>query len=127
LRNAVGQQSLDEVLAQTEKINASIRQILDTTAVEQGVEVTLVELKDIQLPDSMKRTMAVRLKQSAKSERKSLQQKAKREPPPLLSCPADERHWRTHGFLTRELVAAKPNQQVGGLPHESFVPDAALH
>ncbi|HME75423.1 MAG TPA: SPFH domain-containing protein [Mycobacterium sp.] len=58
LRNVVGQHSLDEVLAQTEKINASIRQILDTTTVEWGVEVTLVELKDIQLPDSMKRAMA---------------------------------------------------------------------
>lgn len=58
LRNVVGQHSLDEVLAQTEKINASIRQILDTTTVEWGVEVTLVELKDIQLPESMKRAMA---------------------------------------------------------------------
>ncbi len=58
LRNVVGQHSLDEVLAQTGKINGSIRQILDTTTVEWGVEVTLVELKDIQLPDSMKRAMA---------------------------------------------------------------------
>ena len=58
LRNVVGQHSLDQVLAQTEKINGSIRQILDTTTVEWGVEVTLVELKDIQLPDSMKRAMA---------------------------------------------------------------------
>ena len=58
LRNVVGQHSLDEVLAQTERINASIRQILDTTTVEWGIEVTLVELKDIQLPDSMKRAMA---------------------------------------------------------------------
>src|SRR6201997_921115 len=58
LRNVVGQHSLDEVLAQPEKINGSIRQILDTTTVDWGVEVTLVELKDIQLPDSMKRAMA---------------------------------------------------------------------
>ncbi|OBH30221.1 band 7 domain-containing protein [Mycobacterium sp. E342] len=58
LRNVVGQHSLDEVLAQTEKINGSIRQILDATTVEWGVEVTLVELKDIQLPDTMKRAMA---------------------------------------------------------------------
>ena len=58
LRNVVGQHSLDEVLAQTEKINASIRQTLDTTTVEWGVEVTLVELKDIQLPDTMNRAMA---------------------------------------------------------------------
>ena len=58
MRSVVGQHSLDDVLAKTEVINASIRQILDTTTVEWGVEVTLVELKDIQLPDSMKRAMA---------------------------------------------------------------------
>ena len=58
LRNVVGQHSLDEVLAETSMINGSIREILDTTTLEWGVEVTLVELKDIQLPDSMKRAMA---------------------------------------------------------------------
>jgi regulator of protease activity HflC (stomatin/prohibitin superfamily) len=50
--------TLDEALADTELINANIRQILDMTALEWGVEVALVELKDIQLPDSMKRAMA---------------------------------------------------------------------
>jgi regulator of protease activity HflC (stomatin/prohibitin superfamily) len=58
LRNVVGQHSLDEALSDTAVINGSIRQILDTTTLEWGVEVTLVELKDIQLPDSMKRAMA---------------------------------------------------------------------
>ena len=58
LRNVVGQHSLDEVLAETSMINGSIREILDTTTLVWGVEVTLVELKDIQLPDSMKRAMA---------------------------------------------------------------------
>lgn len=58
LRKVVGQHSLDEALAETDVINAGIRQILDTTTLEWGVEVTLVELKDIQLPDSMKRAMA---------------------------------------------------------------------
>lgn len=58
LRNVVGQHRLDEVLADTSEINGSIRTILDKTTLEWGVEVTLVELKDIQLPDSMKRAMA---------------------------------------------------------------------
>lgn len=58
LRNVVGQHSLDEVLSETAVINTSIRQILDTTTLDWGVEVTLVELKDIQLPESMKRAMA---------------------------------------------------------------------
>ncbi|WP_405166242.1 slipin family protein [Nocardia sp. NBC_01499] len=58
LRKVVGQHTLDEALAETDIINAGIREILDTTTLEWGVEVTLVELKDIQLPESMKRAMA---------------------------------------------------------------------
>ncbi|KAA0079363.1 slipin family protein [Mycolicibacterium sp. P9-64] len=58
LRNVVGQHTLDEVLSGTEVINANIRQILDVVTLEWGVEVTVVELKDIQLPGSMKRAMA---------------------------------------------------------------------
>jgi hypothetical protein len=54
----VGQHTLDETLSETDRINQDIREILDITTVEWGVEVTLVELKDIQLPDSMKRAMA---------------------------------------------------------------------
>jgi regulator of protease activity HflC (stomatin/prohibitin superfamily) len=58
LRKVVGQHTLDQTLAETDTINLDIRKILDTTTAEWGVEVTLVELKDIQLPDSMKRAMA---------------------------------------------------------------------
>src|SRR5690348_14032619 len=58
LRKVVGQHTLDETLAETDRINVDIREILDVTTVDWGVEVTLVELKDIQLPDSMKRAMA---------------------------------------------------------------------
>jgi regulator of protease activity HflC (stomatin/prohibitin superfamily) len=58
LRKIVGQHALDEILAETDRINAAIREILDKTTEEWGVVVTLVELKDIQLPDSMKRAMA---------------------------------------------------------------------
>jgi regulator of protease activity HflC (stomatin/prohibitin superfamily) len=58
LRKVVGQHSLDQTLSETDKINLDIRRILDGTTTDWGVEVTLVELKDIQLPDSMKRAMA---------------------------------------------------------------------
>ena len=58
LRKVVGQHTLDETLAETDRINVDIREILDVTTTDWGVEVTLVELKDIQLPDSMKRAMA---------------------------------------------------------------------
>jgi regulator of protease activity HflC (stomatin/prohibitin superfamily) len=58
LRKVVGQHTLDETLSETDKINLDIREILDVTTLDWGVAVTLVELKDIQLPESMKRAMA---------------------------------------------------------------------
>jgi regulator of protease activity HflC (stomatin/prohibitin superfamily) len=58
LRKEVGQHTLDETLSETDSINTDIRKILDVATEEWGVQVTLVELKDIQLPDSMKRAMA---------------------------------------------------------------------
>jgi len=58
LRKVVGKHTLDEILAETDVINADIRKILDVTTIDWGVEVTLVELKDIQLPETMKRAMA---------------------------------------------------------------------
>jgi regulator of protease activity HflC (stomatin/prohibitin superfamily) len=58
LRKVVGQHTLDETLSETDSINSDIREILDVSTLDWGVEVTLVELKDIQLPDSMKRAMA---------------------------------------------------------------------
>jgi regulator of protease activity HflC (stomatin/prohibitin superfamily) len=58
LRAVVGRHTLDETLAETDTINQNIRAILDVQTEEWGIEVTVVELKDIQLPESMKRAMA---------------------------------------------------------------------
>jgi regulator of protease activity HflC (stomatin/prohibitin superfamily) len=58
VRNVVGQSTLDEVLSDTEKINAAVKVILDQTTEKWGVIIDIVELKDIQLPDSMQRAMA---------------------------------------------------------------------
>jgi regulator of protease activity HflC (stomatin/prohibitin superfamily) len=58
LRKVVGQHTLDQTLAETDRINVAIREILDGTTEAWGVVVTLVELKDIQLPETMQRAMA---------------------------------------------------------------------
>jgi regulator of protease activity HflC (stomatin/prohibitin superfamily) len=58
LRAVVGRHTLDETLSETDSINQDIRTILDVQTEDWGVEVTVVELKDIQLPETMKRAMA---------------------------------------------------------------------
>src|ERR687890_876671 len=58
LRAVVGRHTLDETLSETDAINKNIREILDVQTEEWGMEVTLVELRDIQLPDTMQRAMA---------------------------------------------------------------------
>lgn len=58
VRNVVGRSSLDQVLSDTETLNADIRRVLDMTAERWGVVVQLVELKDIELPQPMQRAMA---------------------------------------------------------------------
>lgn len=58
VRNIVGQFMLDEVLSDTDKINQKIKKIIDSHTEAWGVVVTTVEIKDIQLPDTMQRAMA---------------------------------------------------------------------
>src|ERR1700691_3921518 len=58
LRAVVGRHNLEETLLEEDTINQDIREILDVQTEEWGIKVTTVELKDIQLPDSMKRAMA---------------------------------------------------------------------
>jgi len=58
VRNVVGQSMLDQVLSETEKLNQAIKELLDSTTERWGVLVELVELKDIELPQSMQRAMA---------------------------------------------------------------------
>jgi regulator of protease activity HflC (stomatin/prohibitin superfamily) len=58
LRNAVGQVELDDLLAQREKVNERLQKIIDEQTEPWGVKVTIVEVKDVELPQSMQRAMA---------------------------------------------------------------------
>jgi regulator of protease activity HflC (stomatin/prohibitin superfamily) len=58
LRNVLGQSLLDELLSQREDINQKIRQILDEHTEPWGIKVVTVEVKDVELPQSMQRAMA---------------------------------------------------------------------
>lgn len=58
LRNVLGQSELDELLAQRNKINRDLQTIIDEATERWGVKVTAVEIKDIELPQTMQRAMA---------------------------------------------------------------------
>jgi regulator of protease activity HflC (stomatin/prohibitin superfamily) len=58
LRSILGQSELDELLAQREKINQTLQTVIDGHTGPWGVKVTAVEVRDVTLPDTMKRAMA---------------------------------------------------------------------
>lgn len=58
LRNVIGQVELDELLAEREAINHRLQQIIDEATEPWGIKVSIVEVKDVELPDVMKRAMA---------------------------------------------------------------------
>ena len=58
LRSVVGQHELDELLSQRDRINQQLQSVLDQETEPWGIKVTLVEVRDVALPDTMKRAMA---------------------------------------------------------------------
>jgi regulator of protease activity HflC (stomatin/prohibitin superfamily) len=58
LRNVLGQSELDELLAERNKINRDLQAIIDEHTERWGVKVTAVEIKDVELPETMQRAMA---------------------------------------------------------------------
>jgi regulator of protease activity HflC (stomatin/prohibitin superfamily) len=65
LRSILGQHELDELLSQRDRINQQLQQVIDEQTEPWGIKVTLVEVRDVILPDTMKRAMA----KQAESER----------------------------------------------------------
>jgi len=58
LRSVLGQAELDELLAHRDKINQTLQEIIDRQTDPWGIKVTSVEIKDVSLPEGMKRAMA---------------------------------------------------------------------
>lgn len=58
VRNVLGQSELDELLTQREKLNQVLQKMIDEQTDPWGVKVTIVEIKDVELPETMRRSMA---------------------------------------------------------------------
>src|SRR6185503_11554271 len=57
-RSVLGQHSLDELLSEREKINAILQGIIDEQTAPWGIKVSIVEVKDVEIPQGMQRAMA---------------------------------------------------------------------
>jgi len=58
LRSVIGQVELDELLSQRERVNQTLQHIIDAETEPWGVKVSIVEIKDVELPPQMQRAMA---------------------------------------------------------------------
>ena len=58
LRNVVGQSELEDLLARRDKINTKLQELIDEGTEPWGIKVSMVEVRDVQLPDTMQRAMA---------------------------------------------------------------------
>ena len=58
MRSILGQSDLDHLLSERDKINAELQQVIDTQTSAWGVKVTSVEVRDLELPQTMQRAMA---------------------------------------------------------------------
>ena len=58
LRNIIGQTTLDEVLRDREKINQTLQEMVGATTEPWGIKIEMVEMKDVEIPESMQRAMA---------------------------------------------------------------------
>lgn len=58
LRNVIGQHMLDEILKERDKINVQLRSLVDGSTLAWGVDIVMVEMKDVEIPSGMQRAMA---------------------------------------------------------------------
>ncbi len=124
MRNAVGSVSLDELLSEREKISSEICNIIDKATDPWGIEVENVELKDIALPEEMKRVIA-RVAE-AEREKEAVITKAKGEveasenlakAASLMSTTPGAMHLRTLSTLS-DISGDKSNTIIFALPVE---------
>ena len=79
LRSIIGQADLDDLLIKRDEINQRLQQIIDQLTDPWGVKVTLVEVKDVELPEAMRRAMASQAEAERDRRAKVIHAKGERE------------------------------------------------
>jgi regulator of protease activity HflC (stomatin/prohibitin superfamily) len=89
LRSGVGQVNLDTLLAQRDQLNARLQHIIDEQTEPWGVKVTLVEVKDVELPQTMQRAMAKQAEAEREKRAKIIHAAGEFEASKMLAAAAD--------------------------------------
>jgi regulator of protease activity HflC (stomatin/prohibitin superfamily) len=89
LRSVLGQSSLDDLLSEREKINERLQQIIDEQTEPWGVKVSIVEVKDVELPQTMQRAMARQAEAEREKRAKVIHAEGELEASQMLGEAAD--------------------------------------
>jgi len=109
LRSVVGEVSLDELLSERDKINNRLQKIIDQQTDPWGIKVSIVEIKDVQIPDNMQRAIA----QQAEAEReRRAGKRADRDRRRMAKCLTQIKNTPSDKL---ELLTSVMLQQFGGL------------
>ena len=90
LRNVIGQHILDEVLRDRDKINKALREIVDQITDPWGLKVELVEMKDVEIPQTMQRAMAKEAEAVREKRARLIKAEAEQEASDKLAMAAKE-------------------------------------
>jgi len=90
LRSVIGQHILDEVLRDREKINKAVREVVDQITDPWGLKVELVEMKDVEIPQSMQRAMAKEAEAVREKRSRLIKAEAEEEASQKLSSAAKD-------------------------------------
>lgn len=90
LRNIIGQHVLDEVLKERDSINNTLRNIVDSATEPWGVTVEMVEMKDVEIPESMQRAMAREAEAMREKRARLIKAEAEQEASEKLSLGAKQ-------------------------------------
>lgn len=103
LRGVIGQAALDELLAEREKLNKEIQQIVDEATDPWGIKVTAVEIKDVELPKEMQRAMAAEAEAERDRRARIIQADGEREASEKLAEAASVLNETPGGMFIRTL------------------------
>ena len=90
LRNIIGQHNLDDILKSRDKINGKLQEIVDEITEAWGVEIERIELKDVEIPISMQRVMAMEAEAMREKRARIIKAEAEKEASNLLNQAAEE-------------------------------------